>query len=393
MRYRIPIQYLLIITHLSVFIFTALFTGFSTYFIVNRPKISEKVSAQKQKQEEYLIYERREALALRPNGHHKVRVTGFAQNLKSGEEHIVYSFIDDPYQRKFQRTVPTATLLNNGHIFLNGVSDFGFAVLDISGNNLTADYRDALAHRDFPLSQMLFSPKDGIIFTYRGDNSKEKYTRHKIYWKKNDGMISTIDDPIFPSGDFWLKPIGWSFVSPLDFYVSRETSAAAAASAKLWRVSLKEKKVRELASVSGAMHTDMRVCSEQDYAVFISGATDPTQGAFGTTVPPSRIMVSNLFEDMTTEIASSQGLFTNLFVSCESRKILVKEGGAFRLFSTDGKELPQPAFKGKLLFFSGTGETVVTKYDSKFLIENLVDGTQREIGEEMGYTIIGLNSQ
>lgn len=385
MRYRISIQYLLVITHLCVFIFTALFTGFSIYFIVNRPKISEKVSAQKQ--EEHLIYERREVLALRPNGHHKVRVTGFAQNFKSDEKQIIYSFVDDPYQRKFQRTVPTTTLLSNGNIFLNGVSDFGFAVLDISGNNLTTDYKTALSKRDFQLSHSLFTQDNEIVYTYRGDK-----TRRKIYWKKGDQSIHTIDSRTFPSADFWLKPVGWSGVAPFDFYVSREPSAAAGSSAKLWRVSLKEKKVRELASISGAMHTDMHVCSEQGYAVFISGATDPTQGAFGITIAPSRIMISNLADDTATEIASSQGLFADLLISCESRKILVKEDETFRLFSTDGKELPRPIFKGKPLFLGGTGEMVVTKHDSKFLIENLSNGTQREIGEEMGYTIIGLKS-
>lgn len=376
MKGKISIQHLLLLTHLVVFVLTALFVGFSTYSLANyffaksqiSSQLSEKVSAEQT--QEYLVYERREVLALRPNGHHKIRVTGFSRNLETNEDHIVYTFVDDPYQKKFQSTQPTATLLSNGNIFINGVSDFGFAVLDIAGNNLTSEYRSLLSKRDFLLSHVLL--KDGeLIYTSRD--------QPKIYWKKRDQSIHTIHSEKFPGArlarEFWLKPMGWSGSRLQEFYISREASFPA--SAQLFRVSLKDKKVQSLASVTGTMHADLRVCPEQDYAVFIAAPIDPTLGAHGNLAAPSRLMMSDLLEDRSVEIAKSEQLFTDLLVSCESKRILISDGNEWKLFSMNEEAFQKPSFKGHPLFLSRNGETIITN----------------EMEKEIGYTVIGLTSQ
>ncbi|MEK7524148.1 MAG: hypothetical protein AAB588_03905 [Patescibacteria group bacterium] len=402
---RIPIIHLIAFTHISVFFFTALFVGFATYSLTRDylgrqvaktyPQISEKASAEGEK--EKVVYERRDVIVTRPNGFNKERVTGFAHDLETNEEHIIYSFIDDPFEKRLQSTVPTTTLLSNGNIFINGVSDLGYAILDLAGNNLSLSF-DALKKRDFPLSNILFGKDGQIFYTYRGENSKEKNTTHKIYSKNGDEKPGMIDSPSFPSGEFWLTPAGWSSKEN-EFYV--QLAADADAFAKLWRVSLANKIIQPFASITGALTKDLQVCSSQDFAVFISGTVDPTIGRFGGVAAPSRLMISNLQTDSAVAVYSSPRLLSDLMVSCNSQKILVKENDQFHLFDINGKRYSRPFFTGTPLFWSRDGSSLVLQEDQKIIILNLKDGKRKILGEDklqggsvqIRYTVLGLSAE
>lgn len=414
MRFPISIKHLVILTHLSVFFFTALFVGFSTYSITKNhfsfgttfPQISEKAEAEAQPQ--YIVYERRELIAKRPNRLNKERITGYAKSIKDGETSIIYSYVDDPFDLRFQSTAPTATLLQSGGIFINGVSDLGFAVVDLTGNNLSFDY-GFLRNRNFPLANFLKAGNGGVIYTYGGPNSKEKNSRRKVYITNGHSAVS-IDSDTFPENEFWLKPIGFSGQDDGSFYMERLSDSPSAA--KLWSVSPKDgdtpfggdtadKKVRPINSVTGAANDSVKVCAAQDYAVFISSPVDPTAGRFGAASAPSSLAVSDLINDRAGKIISSDELFSDLMVACAKRKIIVKEGESYHVLDFSGKKYPRPLFNEKPLFFSDDGSTAIFKKENKSFALNLQSGKRYEIGEDIfaggepkvSYNVLGLASQ
>lgn len=404
MKSLFPLRHLIILTHLSVFVFTGLFFSFSTYSITkdyfekngndgDLPQISEKASAKTQ--QDYFVYEKREVIALRPNGLNSERVTGYAIT-REGEEHIIYSFVDDPFEQKFQKTVPTATILKNGNIFINGVSDLGFAVLDITGNNLTRDYK-ILRNRQFPLSHIIFKNEKEIVYTYGGINSKEKDSRHSLYWQREGETLQIIDSITFPEGEVFLKPEGWSSREH-EVYISRQSHTASFAS--IWRVNLSTKTVTPLNPLKGALTKGLVLCPEQDYALFIRAPLNPSVGAYGEQIAPSKLMFLNLLTDETREIFSSSELLFDLTVSCASKKLLVKEKDTFLLFDINGKQYPSLRLKSGPLLLGNDGKTVFIQDGTRLLLINIQNGEQHEIGRDsegaslgkVRYSVLGLNN-
>lgn len=407
MRLPIPIKQLVILTHLSVFLFTGFFVGFATYSITKNyfsfrttfPQISEKAEAEAQIQ--YIVYERREVIAKRPNELNKERITGYVKSIKDDETHIIYSYVDDPFDSRFQSTAPMANMLKSGDIFINGVSDLGFAVVDLMGNNLSFDY-GFLKNRNFPLTNFLKAGNGDVIYTYGGPNSKEKDSRHKIYIT-NGHSTTPIDSNMFPQNELWLRPVGFSGKNGDSFYVERLSDVPTAA--KLWSVSppkigdTADKKVRQINSVTGAENDSVKVCASQDYAVFISSPVDPTAGKFGTKLGPSNLVVSDLINDRAEKIISSDELLSDLMVACAGRKIIIKEGDSYHVVDFSGKKYPRPIFEEKPLFFSDDGSTAIFKKDNKSFALNMQSGKRSELGEDtfegnelkVGYNVLGLS--
>lgn len=401
MRLPIPIKQLVILTHLSVFLFTGLFVGFSTYSITKNHfsfqttflQISEKAEAEARIQ--YIVYERREVIAKRPNGLNKERITGYAKSIKDGETHIIYSYVDDPFDSRFQSTAPTASMLPGGGIFINGVSDLGFAVVDLMGNSLSFDY-GFLKNRNFPLTNFLKAGNGDVIYTYGGPNSKEKDSGHKIYIT-NGRSIASIDSDTFPKNELWLKPAGFSGKNGNNFYVERLSDGPTAA--KLWSISAADKKVRQINSVTGAANDSVKVCAEQDYAIFISSPVDPTAGKYGAKSGPSNLVVSDLINDRSEKIISSDEMLSDLIVACAGRKIIVKEGDSYHVVDFNGKKYPRPVFEEKPLFLSDDGSTAIFKKDNRSFALNIQNGKRLELGEDtfegnepkVRYNVLGLS--
>lgn len=384
MRTLIPVRHLIIITHISVFLFTALFVGFYTYsltkeYVTNKnfpdpiTQISQKAKAEDT--QEYVVYERREGK----------KVTGFAISPEL-EEHIIYSYFGDK----------PASLLKNGKIFLNGVSGFGFALLDLAGNNLAPDYK-ILKNKQFPLTNVLFKNEREIFYTYgEGSNSQEKDGRHKLYFER-EGNPEVLDASSFPAGEFWLEPVGFSSQSD-KLYLQRKSSSLTYA--QLWKVNTATKKITLLKSVKGATTTSVKVCPGQDYAVYISAPLDPNTGKYGVQTGPSRLMISNLAIDASKVIFASKGLITDLFVSCSAKKIIAKTQGNFFLFDISGKEYAKNHIFGTPLFFAEDGKTLVVKDGNTYKLVNIQNGATKLIGKEtdsadgkkVRYTVLGLST-
>lgn len=398
----LPIRYLIPITHISVFLFTALFVGFSTYSITkdhyNRlngknsiPQISEKALAESKR--EYVIYERRELVSARKNGMNTEKVTGYAMDL-NGETNIIYSFIDDPLKRRSKGTIPTGTLMSNGNIFVNGVSDNGFAILDIAGNNLTTDYK-VFKRRDFPVSNILFKNEKDIVYTYGGSNSKEDDDRHKIYLLREDGKPEVLDSSTFPSNEFWLRPIGWSS-KPNEFYVERASEKTTYA--QLWRVDAAAKKITPLKSIKGAIVQRVRVCPKQNYAAYVSAPLNPTVGHYGQQIGPSELVFADLENDTARALLSSPSLLSDIFVSCAYNIILVKENDFYHVLK-GSSERQRLQLDGAPLFFANDGKTIVMKKENKLFLLDVKSGKTHDIGEEIRegavtkvrYTILGIS--
>lgn len=403
MRQFLPIRYLLPLTHLSVFIFTALFTGFSTYsitrdYLENKKspgplsQISEKVNAQEN--QEFVVYEKHEIIGERSNNRHRERITGYARSF-TGDEHIIYSFIDDPLDRKFQKTVPMATLLSNGKIFLNGVSDRGYVILDLMGNNVTSDY-PILKNRDFPLGNTLFINEKELFYTYSGVNAVEKNIPHRIYRKREGNPhLEVMESSSFPTDEFWLKPLGWGS-HPNEFYVSRQSDTATYA--RLWRVNTQDQSINTINSVTGALTESVQVCPEQGYAVFIAAPLDPSQGNGMKPVAPSRLIFSNLKTDTSRTLFTSPYVLTDLKVSCRSQHIFVKEQNRSILLDLNGKLLPHIPVSEKPLLFWDNDHMVILDRENEISFLHLRRGNRAMLGEKTGednsskirYTLLGL---
>lgn len=385
MRTLIPVRHLIIITHISVFLFTALFVGFYTYsltkeYVTNKnfpdpiTQISQKAKADGT--QEYVVYERREGK----------KVTGFAISPEL-EEHIIYSYFGDK----------PASLLKNGKIFLNGVSGFGFALLDLAGNNLAPDYK-ILKNKQFPLTNVLFKNEREIFYTYgEGSNSQEKDGRHKLYFEREGKPPEVLDASSFPAGEFWLEPVG--FASHSDkLYLQRKSSSLTYA--QLWKVNTATKKITSIKSIKGATTSSVHMCSGQDYAVYLSAPLDPSVGKYGEQTGPSRLMISNLATDASKVIFASKGLITDLFVSCSAKKIIAKTQGNFFLVDISGKEYPKNHIFGTPLFFAEDGKTLVLKDGKTLYLLNIPDGATHIIGKDsdsadgkkVRYTVLGLSS-
>lgn len=277
------------------------------------------------------LYEKREILAYRPNAKNRVQVSGFLkkfpdlENSKSeGEGILLYSFIDDPLKRAAnkQNLIPTAYITKNSDVFLSGVGDKNFVILDQFGDNIIEKFQFLKDHH--PLGNFIRDSANNVYFT-KQDNKLYKYSQNS---KKTEVLV--------------LLPINEGFYPKIEGFSSDNSALLVSKGggysfAELFRVNLSEKTFLPYEGLKGARNDQMAVCADKEQAVFIKHSLDPTKIPYGAPIPPSSLMLLDLQSDTATEITSSQNLFESLRVSCSSQKIAVKEKNKWRIIKFSGE--------------------------------------------------------
>lgn len=272
------------------------------------------------------LYEKREVLAYRPNGLNRMQVTGYLKNF-TGEETLLYSFIDDPYERaaKKRSLIPTAHITPDHHIFISGVGEKNFVVLNHYGDNITEKYDFLKDH--FPFGNFMEDANGNVYFT--------KADRVIYQYRREDKKVLPLAS--FPFAETFYPQIEGISNDGNFLYISKRGQASFA---EFFRLNIAEKTISPYESLKGTRNDQLIACPEKGTVVYIKHALDPSHPPYGEPIGPSSIMLMDLQSDTSSEVLASDALFTDMRLSCQAERILVKEKNQWRLVNLAGTLFP-----------------------------------------------------
>jgi hypothetical protein len=313
------------------------------------------------------LYERRETLAQRPNGFNRVQINGYIRSFNEERETLLYSFIDDPFERsdKNRNLIPTSHITQQGNIFLSGLGKNNFIILNQFGDNITDQFETLRDH--WPLGNFAILQNGLTLFSHN----------HNGLTLSNGNKSAII-------AEFDFNSQNYPYIEGADnaqqaVFISK---GGATAAAELYRFDLSSETTTRYKSLKGTRNDQVKVCTQQQRAVFIRHALDPTHGEYGEPTAPSSIMILDLQTDTVSEVITSSKLFNSLIVSCEGERITVKEGDKWQSLTFKGTELRNKLKAlNDVLALSSDGKEIVIQTvlrqdlgQSEFLMMNLKSG-------------------